>query len=185
MNLAFCPRALLLLVSLCPALLVAEVEHSVGIARDEKDERLEYIEHHQYFEDGSHRVDYYSPSMDVIAFKKLTYPTLPQHPRIEQENLRNGTETLVEPLEDTIRMVRQEDGSTTEISVERRPDVVCDAGFDMLHQIRVGRTARRGYDKHPVRRRRTRVDARDESGNHGGRRPGSRGLQNLARATFS
>lgn len=131
MNAAIRTFSRLLLLSIGSNALFAEVEHSVGVARSEDDRDLQYIEHHQYFEDGRHQVNYYDPSLEIIAYKRLTYPRLPQHPRIEQKNFREGTETLVEPLEDRIAMVRkQDDGTTKEISVERRPDVVCDAGFD-------------------------------------------------------
>lgn len=108
----------------------AQVEHSVGVARLASDGSIEYVEHHQYRPDGSHRVDYYSSELDVVAWKELTYPMLPWQPRIDQANRRQGTETLVVPQRDRFRMVRTEDGDTEEFFVDRSPGVICDAGFD-------------------------------------------------------
>ena len=54
------------------------VDHSVGIARDATNTML-YIEHHQYFGDGSHIARYFSPDLklklETVSYTHLTLPT--------------------------------------------------------------------------------------------------------------
>ena len=118
----------LLLAIALPA--TAAVEHSIGVARSDKTSEIHYVEHHQYFEDGRHRVDYYTPSLETLVIKNMSYPALPQHPRIEQVDLTTGRQILVEPVDGAFRMVVTENGNSEEIFVGRGPDVICDAGFD-------------------------------------------------------
>lgn len=125
-----------------PAL--GNVEHSIGVARGEKSGDIHYIEHHQYLENGDHVIEYYSPALDTLMRKQLSYPALPQHPRIEQQNYVKEQRTLVEPVDGQFRMVVEENGNETVNFVNRDPNVVCDAGFDTFIKSEWNRLLERG-----------------------------------------
>lgn len=122
--------ALALLSSMLGFPALASVDHILGIARDVSDDSVRYIEHHQHLADGSRRVDYYSPSMDLLAFKRLTYPGLPQHPQISQKDLQEDVQVEVTQAEGMLTMRRTTSDSTDTSSFPLSDSMVVDAGFD-------------------------------------------------------
>jgi hypothetical protein len=112
----------------------ATVLHSVGVARDAKDNALRYIEHHQYLSDGKHLVRYYDENMDLVAFKELLYPGLPQHPLIVQADLQSRTEIRTSIQNDRLTMVRTDHSGVQNIELQLTADVIIDAGFDAFIQ---------------------------------------------------
>lgn len=107
----------------------ASVEHALGIARDAASDKVRYIEHHQYLADGSHRIDYYSPTLDRLAYKRLTYPGLPQHPTIIQENLLTQVRVEFTSAQGRLTMRTTSPASADTTSFELRESLVVDAGF--------------------------------------------------------
>lgn len=108
----------------------AVVLHTIGVANDARDDTLRYIEHHQYLESGKHLIRYYDQSLNLIAYKELSYPGLPQHPVIEQANL--VTETAVRTRVDNsiLTMVSSTTSSIENIELTLTEDIILDAGFD-------------------------------------------------------
>ncbi len=124
--------ALLLFAALLTLPAFADVQHAIGVARSDKTGEIRYIEHHQNFDDGTRRIEYFTPSLETLIVKQLSYPGLPHHPRVELRDLANNTRILFEPVEEQLRMVVERDGERQERFVERDASVVYDAGFDGL-----------------------------------------------------
>ena len=108
----------------------AGIEHAVGVARDAENGALRYIEHHQYFDDGTHQVDYYTPDMNRIAYKTLAYEGLPQHPNIVSEDFNRGSKTQVSIVDGQVVMTSERANDVREGSLAADPELVVDAGFD-------------------------------------------------------
>lgn len=124
-------KLLLLIVSLFFAqLLSATVTHSVGIARDAKNQTLRYVEHHQYLPSGDHLVKYFTPAGDIIATKIITYPGLPQHPEIVQADFTNNTKITTKNSNQSITMVRNMAGAIERFQLPLDATTLVDAGFD-------------------------------------------------------
>jgi len=101
----------------------------IGIARD-GDERVQYIEHHQYLDSGEHLINYYSPELTLLVEKKLSYPGLSYHPDIEQSDHLNDTEIVMQSSKNTLQVIKEQDQERSSWDFELTPDVVVDAGFD-------------------------------------------------------
>ena len=110
-----------------------DVNHSIGIARNTDDQTIRYIEHHQYFEDGTHLVRYFDNDRQLILEKDLSYPGLPQHPVIVQRDIRAAAITTVsqDPLGQLATITRSDAAS---FSFELSEDIIIDAGFDRYIQ---------------------------------------------------
>jgi len=108
----------------------ATVEHTIGIARDSTSNNLRYIEHHQYLDNGDHMVSYYTPDMNLIAYKNLSYAGLPQHPSILQEDLNRGTKAQVKVAGGKIHMLRESADGVSKGALQADPNLIIDAGFD-------------------------------------------------------
>ncbi len=121
---------LLFLTAFVSTCAFAEVRHSVGTARDIKTGNLRYIEHHQWLSDGSHRIDYYTPGQEPIAYKSMTFPDLPQHPNIVQTDYSRSASACAESLPNQIRVTTLRDGKENEYFLTKDPALVLDAGFD-------------------------------------------------------
>ena len=103
--------------------------HSVGIARDATNTIL-YIEHHQYFGDGSHIARYFSPDLKLKLEKHLSYPSLSQHPNIQQYNYLSTQKITVRNARSGLEVVRTEPGQKLTFTMEKAADIVMGAGFD-------------------------------------------------------
>ena len=108
----------------------AGIDHAVGVARDAESGKIRYIEHHQYFENGTHQVDYYRPDMVRIAYKTLRYADLPQHPSILQEDFNRQSQTEVSVVDGKVLMTSKRPDGVREGSLEAVPELIVDAGFD-------------------------------------------------------
>ena len=108
----------------------ASVYHSVGIARSEANNQIRYIEHHQYFEDGRHHIRYFDPSLNLIAYKKLSYTDSPQQPTIEQRDLTTNVTVQIKPTAKSVQQVITKDGEIKSFSLPLSASTVIDAGFD-------------------------------------------------------
>ena len=105
------------------------VDHSVGIARDATNTIL-YIEHHQYFGDGSHIARYFSPDLQLKLEKHLSYPALSQHPDIQQYNYLSTQKITVRNTRNGLEVVRSDPGQKLNFTMEKAADIIMDAGFD-------------------------------------------------------
>jgi len=115
---------------LLPQTLLATVTHSVGIARDAKNQTLRYVEHHQYLPSGDHLVKYFDASGKLLATKAMTYPGLPQHPEIAQTDFTRDTTVQTSNSDQNIEMVRTTAGKTERFAFPIEPEIIVDAGFD-------------------------------------------------------
>jgi hypothetical protein len=120
----------LILISLTPMLVSSDVLHSVGVARDSRNDTLRYIEHHQYLENGRHLVRYFSPELELIARKDIIYPDLPQHPLISQLDLGTGRQVRSSKLNNTLIMEVDDPSGYEVIELELTDELIIDAGFD-------------------------------------------------------
>ncbi len=107
----------------------ATVKHSIGIARN-ADETVRYIEHHQYLQDGRHEVRYYDADNQLVLFKEIRYPELPQHPIISQADFLRAMTTTVEQDKDTATITRSSPDDAESFSFELNDDIIIEAGFD-------------------------------------------------------
>ena len=118
------------LLLILPFSVFASVSHTVGVARDVDSQSVRYFEHHQYFQDGTHLIRYYTPEWELMAAKDLRYSAKPQHPEIQQIDYRRGLSVLVETNSDSIVMQKTLEGETEEIRLPLSDRTVIDAGFD-------------------------------------------------------
>ena len=110
--------------------LSANVMHSIGVARDATSESIRYIEHHQYLASGDHRVTYFDPQGEVLVTKQLSYPSLPQHPDILQEDVRRNVALAAKVDGNVVRMSQAQNGQTKNYEIGLDEKVIVDAGFD-------------------------------------------------------
>ena len=108
---------------------LANTLHSVGIARD-SEERIRYIEHHQYLDSGDHLVSYYDPEMNLLLRKELSYPGLPQQPSLRQTDPVNEVQITVSSDRGQAMMIRQTPEGEETFAFELSEQVIIDAGFD-------------------------------------------------------
>ncbi len=108
----------------------ASVFHSVGIARSTDNGEVRYIEHHQYFDDGRHLIRYFDRSLNLIAYKDLSYGDSKLRPQIRQKNLITDTEILVRPNDNAVEQVVIQGDTREEFTVPLKETTVIDAGFD-------------------------------------------------------
>ncbi len=124
-------KILLFTLGICTSSsLLATVTHSVGIARDAKDQSIRYIEHHQYLPSGEHLVKYYDPEGTVMVTKTITYPGLPQHPEINQTDFTKDTKIVTTNTANSATMVRTMSGVNETLVVALDEATIIDAGFD-------------------------------------------------------
>jgi hypothetical protein len=110
-----------------------DVTHSIGIARNTDDQTIRYIEHHQYFKDGTHLVRYFDNDRQLILEKDLTYPGMPQHPVIVQRNVRsNVITTVTQDALGQLATITRSDADT--FSFKLSEDIIIGAGFDRFIQ---------------------------------------------------
>ncbi len=121
--------AIILTLALLPVSSAATVKHSIGIARN-ADNSVRYIEHHQYLQDGRHEVRYYDADNQLMLFKEIRYPDLPQHPTISQADFLRSTTTIVEQAEDKAIITRSSHDDADSFSFKLTDDIIIDAGFD-------------------------------------------------------
>lgn len=121
-----------LLFALAPPQVFGTVLHSVGVARDVSGGSIQYIEHHQYLDTGEHIVKYFDPAGVVLVSKKMSYPRLPQHPRIQQVDFARETEVRVVPGIRTVRIATSQYGRTKEHELPLDEATIIDAGFDFF-----------------------------------------------------
>lgn len=124
-------KFLLFVLSVCVANpLFATVTHSVGIARDAKDQSIRYVEHHQYLPSGEHLVKYFDPQGNLMVSKTITYPGLPQHPEINQTDFTKNTQVKTTNTAQSVTMVRSMSGASESLEVALDETTIIDAGFD-------------------------------------------------------
>lgn len=110
--------------------LLAAVSHSVGIARDAEDRTIRYVEHHQYLASGEHLVRYFDANGSLMVTKKITYPSLPQHPEIDQTDLTKNTQVRTTNSARSVTMLRNMSGVSESLEVALDNTTIIDAGFD-------------------------------------------------------
>ena len=108
----------------------ASVSHSVGVARAKEDASVQYVEHHQYLETGEHLVTYFTSSGELLATKRLTYPGLPQHPRIEQADFTRDATVTAMAEDGKLRVVNSTSGTEDSFQLPLNENTIVDAGFD-------------------------------------------------------
>ncbi len=123
--------ATLVLTGLFAAELGASVTHTIGVARDQDDQEIRYIEHHQYLADGQHRVRYFSPEYELLAEKVMFYPGLPQHPTLTQSDFVTDTQITIALQDEIAEMIKtNSDEETSSFRFALADNIVIDAGFD-------------------------------------------------------
>ncbi|MEQ9450587.1 MAG: hypothetical protein RJQ07_03295 [Pseudomonadales bacterium] len=109
---------------------MAAVTHSVGVARDTSNGTIAYVEHHQYLPSGRHLVSYYLSDGTVIATKEMTYPGLPQHPEIDQQDLLRDEQITLSITDQTLNVRKRTPRGTNEFTLTVDDETIVDAGFD-------------------------------------------------------
>lgn len=110
------------------------VKHTIGVARDQTDDSVRYIEHHQYLEDGKHIVRYYDTANNVLLEKEISYPGLPQHPTLLQSDYLTDTDIMIRREQGNATMIKERGDESEEFSFPLTEDTVIDAGFDRYIQ---------------------------------------------------
>lgn len=124
-------KFMLVLISLFSASSLASVTHSIGIARSVETDAIQYVEHHQYFEDGSHVARYFDPNLQLLLEKRLAYTGLPQHPEIEQSDFLTQKQVSISVQDAAITMIEtRADQEIKKAEFTLSPDIIIDAGFD-------------------------------------------------------
>ncbi len=121
--------ALLLLLLASTGTANAAVTHAIGIARASAEDEIRYIEHHQYLPDGTHRIAYYDPALNLLLSKALSYEGKPQHPAVQQLDHKASDQISIVTSERSARMTGSLQPETP-YTFELADDVVIDAGFD-------------------------------------------------------
>lgn len=113
-----------------PTDILARVSHSVGVARDSVTDTIRYIEQHQYLLTGGHLVTYFDTEGNVLVERKITYPSLPQHPQIIENDFTRNVK-MIGYINANILYTRKKSPNTEEFyEVPLDDSTIIDAGFD-------------------------------------------------------
>lgn len=110
------------------------VKHTIGVARNQTDDSVRYIEHHQYLEDGKHIVRYYDNANNVLLEKEISYPGLPQHPTLVQSDFLTDTDIRISREQGNATMIKERGDESEQFTFPLTEDTVIDAGFDRYIQ---------------------------------------------------
>lgn len=113
-----------------PTTLEARVSHSVGVARDNSSGEISYIEQHQYLLDGAHLVTYFDPVGNVMTKRSITYPSLPQHPEIEEIDFKRKVKLNMYAVNDILHTRRSLGDEVEYFELPLDSTTIVDAGFD-------------------------------------------------------
>ncbi len=121
---------LLVLMLVCHQAMAIADSHSIGVARDSKSQAVMYIEHHEYFADGSHRITYMDRDGETIKTTSLTYPGLPQHPRIQQNDVVRDEAVELVVVDNLLKVVQTRGEQMERFDLPVDAGTIVDAGFD-------------------------------------------------------